>query len=160
VEVCVNIKKTLLVKFFVILILCNIDIFSHNFSNTFTIQDRERLIRLEEKLNSVNQRVDILEKSLNQRSDGFEKSLNQRIDDVKEEIRDLKTFMLWGFGILFSGMGILMGFVLWDRRTAISPVIKRTKELEEENEKIYKVLKEMGKRDTKIAQILKQVGIL
>jgi hypothetical protein len=115
----------------------------------YTLEDRERLIRLEEGIKSVNQRID-----------GLEKSLNQRIDDVKEEIRDLKTFILWGFGILFSGMGILMGFVLWDRRTAISPVIKRTRELEEENEKIYKVLKEMGKRDTKIAQILKQVGIL
>jgi len=74
----------------------------------YTLEDRERLIRLEEGI----------------------KFVNQRIDDVKEEIRDLKTFMLWGFGILFSGMGILMGFVLWDRRTAISPVIKRTKELE------------------------------
>jgi hypothetical protein len=115
----------------------------------YTLEDRERLIRLEEGIKSVNQRID-----------GLEKSLNQRIDDVKEEIRDLKTFILWGFGILFSGMGILMGFVLWDRRTAITPVIKRTRELEEENEKIYKVLKEMGKRDTKIAQILKQVGIL
>jgi hypothetical protein len=104
----------------------------------YTLEDRERLIRVEEGI----------------------KFVNQRIDDVKEEIRDLKTFILWGFGILFSGMGILMGFVLWDRRTAISPVIKRTRELEEENEKIYKVLKEMGKRDTKIAQILKQVGIL
>jgi hypothetical protein len=104
----------------------------------YTLEDRERLIRVEEGI----------------------KFVNQRIHDVKEEIRDLKTFILWGFGILFSGMGILMGFVLWDRRTAITPVIKRTKELEEENEKIYKVLKEMGKRDTKIAQILKQVGIL
>jgi len=33
---------------------------------------------------------------------------------------NLQTFMLWGFGILFSGMGILIGLVMWDRRTAIT----------------------------------------
>jgi prefoldin subunit 5 len=119
----------------------------------YTLEDRERLIRLEEGLNSVNQRIDILEKSLNQRIDGLEKSLNRRIDDIYQ-------LMVVLIGAIIAQIIGVIGFVLWDRRTAITPVIKRTRELEEENEKIYKVLKEMGKRDTKIAQILKQVGIL
>jgi len=51
------------------------------------------------------------------------KATNQRIDtlrlELKEGISDLKTFMLWGFGILFGGMGILIGFVIWDRRRSL-----------------------------------------
>jgi prefoldin subunit 5 len=108
----------------------------------YTLEDRERLIRLEEGIKSVNQRID-----------GLEKSLNRRIDDIYQ-------LMMVLIGAIIAQIIGVIGFVLWDRRTAITPVIKRTRELEEENEKIYKVLKEMGKRDTKIAQILKQVGIL
>lgn len=72
----------------------------------YTQEDRDRLIRVEEGLNAVNKRID---------------DMNKRIDDLREEIRDLKNFMLWGFGILFGGMGILIGLVIWDRRTALSP---------------------------------------
>ena len=45
---------------------------------------------------------------------------------------DLKALILWGFGILFGGMGLLIGFVIWDRRTALEPVAKKYRELEEQ----------------------------
>lgn len=35
--------------------------------------------------------------------------------------------MLWGFGILFGGMGILIGLVIWDRRIDLSPGIRKTR---------------------------------
>ncbi|MBI5187630.1 MAG: hypothetical protein HZA07_00935, partial [Nitrospirae bacterium] len=79
---------------------------------SFTQEDRDRIIRLEEGLKATNQRIDTLRLEL------------------KEDISDLKTFMLWGFGILFGGMGILIGFVIWDRRTALSPVVRKNRELE------------------------------
>lgn len=83
----------------------------------FTLEDRERLIRLEEG----------------------QKALMQRIEETNRRINDLYTLMLWGFGILFSGMGILIGFVLWDRRTALEPFVKKTRDL-----KLAKTLKEEG----------------
>ncbi|MFN3481121.1 MAG: hypothetical protein ACK415_12170, partial [Thermodesulfovibrionales bacterium] len=46
----------------------------------FTQEDRDRLIRLEEGL----------------------KAINQRIEDTNKRIDNLQTFMLWGFGILFG----------------------------------------------------------
>ncbi|MFZ6017848.1 MAG: hypothetical protein ACOYU0_09700 [Nitrospirota bacterium] len=76
--------------------LLNIATFSYAKEISFTQDDRDRLIRLETKV------------------DEGQKSLQRQIDD-------LKTFMLWGFGILFGGMGILIGFVIWDRRTALAP---------------------------------------
>ena len=56
----------------------------------FTQEDRDRIIRLE-----------------------------VAIEYMQMQINDIKTFMLWGFGILFGGMGILIGFVLWDRLTPL-----------------------------------------
>jgi len=44
---------------------------------------------------------------------------------LQNQIGNLQTFLLWGFGILFGGMGILIGFVIWDRRTAVEPVARK-----------------------------------
>ncbi len=129
--------------------LLNIANFSYAKEIPFTQDDRDRLIRLETK-------VDEGQKALNQRID----DINQRIDDLREEVKDLKTFMLWGFGILFGGMGILIGFVIWDRRTALAPAVKKNKELEEREEKIERALKELAKKDPNVAEALKHVGLL
>jgi hypothetical protein len=81
--------------------------------------------------------------------------MNHRIDDLRGEMNDLKTFMLWGFGILFGGMAVLMTVVIWDRRTALSPVIRRNKELEDRVETIFK---EYSRVEPKFAKILKAAG--
>lgn len=78
---------------------------------SFARQDTDRLIRLETKLEDGN------------------KSLHRQIDD-------LKTCVLSGFGITFGGMGLLIGFVIWDRRTALAPAIKKTDDLAEREEKV------------------------
>ena len=64
----------------------------------YTQQDRERLVRVETKVEEGN-------KAINHRFDDFNKRLddtNQRINDLREEMSALRTFMLWGFGILFA----------------------------------------------------------
>ncbi len=120
---------------------------------SFTQEDRDRITRLEVKVEegfkAVNQRID---------------DVNKRIDDLKEstqkQIDELRALILWGFGVLFSGMGILIGLVMWDRRTAISPVVKKTRELEDKSDRVEKVLKELAKEDPKIEQALKRAGLL
>ena len=123
--------------------------FSHAREIPYTQEDRDRLIRVEENIKALNQRMDDLSK----RMDDLRDDMNRRLDY-------LQNFMLWGFGILFGGMGIMIGFVLWDRRTALAPAVKKTKELEEENERIVKALRELAKKDPKVEEVLKQVGLL
>ncbi len=72
----------------------------------FTLEDRERIIRLEEG----------------------QKAIIQRIEDTNKRIDDVISIMLWGFGVLFAGMMTLIGFVIWDRRTALAPAIRKAKE--------------------------------
>ena len=88
----------------------------------YSQDDRDRLIRLEEKANNLEKRMD-----------------------------QMQTFMLWGFGILFGGMSMMIGFVLWDRRTALAPAVKKQQELEEREEKLEKALKLLAQKDKKIA---------
>ena len=95
----------------------------------------ERLARLEEGQNGINQRID-----------GLEKSLNQRIDDLRQLI-------LWGFGITFAGMFTLIGFVIWDRRTALAPAVNRMDRLEA-------ALKEYAAKSPDLAEALKKARLL
>lgn len=117
--------------------------FTPHYTNSagFTQEDRERIIKVEEG----------------------QKSLQRQIDDLKtstqRQFDNLYTLILWGFGILFGGMGILIGFVIWDRRTALAPAIRKSKELEEREEKIERVLKEMATKDPDVAEALKRVGL-
>ena len=112
----------------------------------FTQKDRERLIRLETKVEEG------------------QKALQRQITDLRSDLHrqtdDLKVLILWGFGILFGGMGLLIGFVIWDRRTALEPVAKKYKELEEQGEKYKRALKEYAKAEPKLAEILRFLNLL
>ena len=89
--------------------------------------------------------------------------IDKRMDELKSEIKDVRTelkdFMLWGFGILVVGIFALVGFVLWDRRSAIAPAIRKAKELEEEEEKIKKALRKYAIQEPKLAVVLREVGL-
>ena len=113
---------------------------------SFTQEDRDRIIRLEIKVEEG------------------QKSLQRQIDDLKistqRQFDNLYTLILWGFGILFGGMGILIGFVIWDRRTALAPAIKKNKELEERGDLLEKALKEFAKQEPRLAEVLRTMRLM
>ena len=102
---------------------------------SFTQEDRDRIIRLEIKVEEGR------------------KSLQRQIDD-------LYALILWGFGILFGGMGVLIGFVIWDRRTALAPAIKKNKELEEREDLLERALKEFAKQEPRLAEVLRTMRLM
>jgi cytochrome b subunit of formate dehydrogenase len=102
----------------------------------FTLEDRDRLIRLEEG----------------------QKALNQRIDEQSKRIDDLKDLIYIVIGAIIAQTIGVVGFVIWDRRTAITPVTKITKEIEEKEERVEKILREYARREPRLAEILKEVG--
>ncbi|MBI5327005.1 MAG: hypothetical protein HZB80_01755 [Deltaproteobacteria bacterium] len=111
----------------------------------FTQEDRDRLIRLEVKV------------------DQMEKRFDQRFEQIDKRLERLESVMTWGFGLLFTSMIGLVGFVLWDRRAALAPAIRKNKELkelEEREEKLERALKEIALKDPNVYEALKHVGIL
>lgn len=125
----------------------------------------ERLTRLEEGQRNLAEQISNLKEQIS--------NLKDQISNSKDQINDLKSFIFWGFGIMIAGMGVivagmfsLVGFVLWDRRTALAPAIKKTSELEEREvrreereKKIEWVLKELALKDTNVATALRTAGI-
>ena len=105
----------------------------------------ERLIRLEVKLEEG-------QKAMNQRfgdMNGRFDDMNGRFDDMNHRIDDLKGLVY----VILAGMFALVGFVIWDRRTALSPAIRRTAILED-------ALKEFSKKEPKMAEVLRHLGIM
>ncbi len=84
-----------------------------------TISDREiieRLTRLEEGQKAINNRIDEMDRNLNGKIDDLR-------SELKGDIQDLRGLMY----VVLGGMIALIGFVIWDRRSALSPVITRTR---------------------------------
>jgi hypothetical protein len=81
------------------------------------------------------------------------KRVEQRLDDVNRRIDDLRQVVLWGFGVTFAGIFALIGFVIWDRRTAINPVIRRIERVEE-------ALRRLSKDNPQLAENLRSLGLL
>ncbi|WP_420264651.1 hypothetical protein [Candidatus Magnetominusculus dajiuhuensis] len=153
---------------------------------SFTQQDRDRLIRLEvrldeglkrleEGLKNTNQRMEEGSKSTNQRmeeglkntnqrmEEGF-KSLSQRMEEgfrsTNQRINDLYGLLNVLIYVMLCGMIAMVGFVLWDRRTTLAPVVRKIKEIEARSEKTENALKELALRDPNAAEANKRVGLL
>jgi len=136
-------KKSLLI--FLILIFLTNSVYAN-----LTLEDYKEIRKI------VREEIDIVRREMNNRID----DMNNRINDMNNRIDDMKSFMLTGFVIIFTGIFTLLGFVIWDRRTAISPVVKKSKELEEKSDLTLKILKEYSKKEPKLAAILRSFNIL
>ncbi|MBF0538398.1 MAG: hypothetical protein HQL03_09130 [Nitrospirae bacterium] len=117
--------------------------------SSFTQADRDRITRLEEGLKALNQRLDDNLKAINQRLDDNIKAINQKFD-----------YVIGLMYVMLSGMFVLVGFILWDRRTTLAPVVRTTKELEARTEKLELVLREQAEKDPKLKETLKHAGLL
>lgn len=118
---------------------------------------------LSARLTNVEKEQKILgegQKILLAKFEEWQKGINNRIDDLKDDLNkridDLKDLIY----VLLAGILALIGFVLWDRRSTISPVIKKTKELDERDDLLLKVLKEYAVKEPKMAEVLKSFGLL
>ena len=118
----------------------------------FTLDDRDRLIRLEAEQKA-------LRNEMNARFEGIENDLGTKLESQQSQIDDLKIMFRWGFSILITLMLFILGYIIWDRRTALNPIRERVEQEKIEVEKIKAVLKEMGESDQKIAEILKRTAM-
>ncbi|MEW6482839.1 MAG: prefoldin domain-containing protein, partial [bacterium] len=95
---------------------------------SLTKQDIEEIRKIvKEEIQHVDKRID----SLDKRIDDLRQEMNTRIDSLQN--------LLY---VILAGIFGLVGFVLWDRRSALAPAVRKAKELEEREERIERALKE------------------
>jgi len=69
-------------------------------------------------------------------------------------------FFYWGMGIILSLILFLLGYIIWDRRTALNPIQAKTIILEERVRKLEHISKEQAKKDPVFAELLRAAGLL
>jgi len=132
----------------------------------YTLEDRDRLIRVEAKVEQIDKRLDQVDKRFEQIDKRFEQvdkrfeQIDKRFEMVDSRIGRLESVMMWGFGLLFTTMVGLVGFVLWDRRTALAPAIKESKELREREERIERALREFAEKEPRLAEALRHANLM
>jgi hypothetical protein len=130
--------------------------FAHGQTQKDLLDIRERLIRLDEGQKALNQRIDDLDKRLGGRIDDLDKRLGSRIDGLEKRMDYLVNLIY----VVLAGMFTLVGFVLWDRRSALAPAIRRTRDIEEREEKLERAIKEFALKNPDMKEILKNLGLL
>jgi len=136
--------------FAVLSVLLLSDAFAKDIS--YTLEDRDRIIRVEAKVEQVDKRFEQIDKRFEQ--------IDKRFEQVDGRIGRLEDIMLGGFGLLFTTMVGMVGFVLWDRRTALAPAIRESRELREREERVERILKEIALKDANVAEAIRHAGLV
>jgi len=146
------------------LLLFCVDLFAQtDRSVPFTLEDRDRILRIEQRLETMEQRFQQIDKRFEQVDKRFEElraDMNARFEQQHNTIMML-------IGVFTAITTATIGFALWDRRTMIRPFETKVKEIETNmdtlktsNKNLIESLRELAKTDTKLAEVLKQFNLL
>ena len=135
----------------------------------FTLEDRDRIIRMEEKIESLEKEIGSLRNEINARFEAMDQkfpAMDEKFAAMDEKIEAMDEKFESKFNTLFTliyfvlgGIMGLIGFVLWDRRTFIKPFKDRVNDVEDKNTRIINSLREQAKNNPSLAEILKNTGV-
>lgn len=83
----------------------------------YTLADRDRLIKVETEIGSVRNEMN-----------AFRNELNARLESQQKQIVDIKTLFFWGCSIIITLIIFMLGYMIWDRRTALKPALLKAEE--------------------------------
>jgi hypothetical protein len=126
----------------------------------YTLADRDRAIITEEKLSSLGTSINGRISSLESRINSLESSINLRFEAQQRQLDDIKILFYWGFGILITLFIFMLGYMIWDRRTAMQPALLQASRAEENSRNLITTLREYSKKHADLAEILRSHGIL
>ncbi len=150
----------------------------------FTLDDRDRIMRTEEKLNSMNSdmkgKIELLNgkiesvngkiESVNGKIESLRNEMNAKFEAVETKFEALETKidavnskfapLYWAFGILIALILFMLGYIIWDRRTALHPIQNKTIGLEERLIMLENLSREQATKDPIFAEMMKKAGLL
>jgi hypothetical protein len=112
----------------------------------YTLEDRDRLIRVEARLYEIDKRFEQIDK---------------RFEQIDKRFGDMFTFLWILAGIFTTLTGSTIGFAIWDRRSMIRSFEFRIKELEQGKiDRLISSLRDIAQIDKNVADILRKHNLL
>jgi hypothetical protein len=138
----------------------------------FTLDDRDRIIRTEQKVDALDakldskvdaldakfdSKVDALDAKLDSKVEALNSKIDSKFDGLRSEMNarfDQLFNFLWVLVGIFSAMlATVFGFAFWDRKISVAP-------MKRENARIIESLREFSLHNPKLREILKNAGLL
>lgn len=85
----------------------------------FTLDDRDRIIKTELKVESLRNEMNTRFEAVEMKIDAMEMKFDAKFENQQRQLEIIQTQFYWGFGILISLFLFMMGYMIWDRRTAM-----------------------------------------
>jgi hypothetical protein len=117
-------------------------VFAQSKEVAFTMDDRDRLIRAEQKIESLRAET----------AARFE-AVDKRFDLVDKRFDQLFNFLWAIIGIFTTMMVSVFGFAFWDRKLSLAP-------LKKEDQRIVSVLSDFAQTQPKLHEIMKNAGLM
>jgi len=112
----------------------------------FTLDDRDRIIRTEQKVEALDAKIGALDVKIDSKVNDLRSEMNARFDQLFN--------FLWAIiGIFTTMMVSVFGFAFWDRKLSLAP-IKR------EQERTLNSLRDYAEHQPKLREILKNAGLM
>ena len=119
----------------------------------FALDDRDRIIRTEQKVEAVKTEMNARFESVDKQFSGFRSEINARFEAIDNRFDQLFNY-LWAFIGIFTAMMVsVFGFAFWDRKLSMRP-------MKEEQRKMMLVLREYADHQPRLREILKNAGLL
>ena len=115
----------------------------------YTLADRDRTIRTEAKMEAIDAKMEALETKM-----------DVKFDSIQKQIDQLSMLFYWGFGILITLFIFMLGYMIWDRRTALQPALDKATDADAKSTNLIRALREYSKKHADLAEILRTHGIL
>ncbi|HQG43934.1 MAG TPA: hypothetical protein PLE64_14590 [Spirochaetota bacterium] len=111
----------------------------------FTLEDRDRIIRLEAKLDEIDKRFEQMDK---------------RFEQIDKRFEQVISF-LWILTTIFIAItSATIGFAFWDRKTSLKPIEEKVTINEKKLEHALAALRKLASVDKKVHAILKEFNLL
>ncbi|MDP2337224.1 MAG: hypothetical protein Q8N05_12405 [Bacteroidota bacterium] len=115
----------------------------------YTLADRDRTIRTEAKMEAIDAKMEAIETKM-----------DVKFDSIQKQIDQLSMLFYWGFGILITLFIFMLGYMIWDRRTALQPALDKATDADAKSTNLILALREYSKKHADLAEILRTHGIL
>jgi hypothetical protein len=156
--------RTFITILFVLLLSAGIKVRAQDQQSVpYTLADRDRLIKVEAEIGSVRNEMNSLRSEMNSlRSEmnAFRNEMIARLESQQKQIDDLKTLFFWGFSIIITLIIFMLGYMIWDRRTALKPALLKAEDATDKTRNLTAALREYARSHPDLAEILKTYGLL
>ena len=128
------------------------------------ISDREiieKLTGLETGQTALNQRITDLREEMKSGQDALRSEMNQRFETVDQRFEALESQYdrIWNLIlVVLAGIMGLIGFIIWDRKTASQPLEKKITELEANLLRDLELRHEQGSLPTRLMYALRKLA--